>query len=142
MKDPTAGRWFVAGAGILGAAAVALGALHAHGMDKWLGAMGLGADEVAYRMEIVATGLRYQMTHAVAILAIGLALRGHPGKLWRLAMAAMVTGVLLFSGSLYGIALTGVRALGAIAPLGGLGLIVGWLCVIAAGLRTPRPQSG
>ena len=122
-------------AGLLGATAVALGAFHAHGMDERLAMSGLDAATVEYRMELCSTGLKYQLAHAVAILAVALAARVKPGPLWSVAGTAMVLGTLLFSGSLYGIAATGISKLGAITPLGGLCLIISWLMVTIVGFR-------
>lgn len=134
-RAPTGRSWLIVVAGLLGATAIALGAFHAHGMDERLATMGLDAESVDYRMELCSTGLKYQLAHAVAILSVALAARIKPGPLWGLTGTAMVVGTLLFSGSLYGIVVTGISKLGAITPLGGLCLIIGWLLVAASGLR-------
>jgi len=135
-SELTVGRsWFVVVAGLLGASAVALGAFHAHGMEKKLAAMGLDAATVAHRMELCGTGLKYQLTHAVALLAVALAAGVRPSQLWTYAGGFMVLGVILFSGSLYAIVATGISKFGAIAPLGGLSLIIAWLMGAAGGFR-------
>lgn len=127
--------WFTVVAGLLGASAVALGAFHAHGMEKQLAAMGLDATTVAHRMELCGTGLRYQLTHAVALLAVSLVAGVRPSRLWKYAGRFMILGTLLFSGSLYAIVATGISKFGAVTPLGGLSLIIAWLIVATGGLR-------
>lgn len=88
-------------------------------------------------LEVFETGARYQMYHALALVAVGLVLVRTPGA--RLVTASgwlFVAGTVLFSGSLYGMALTGVSALGAITPLGGVCFIGGWGCLAASARRT------
>lgn len=117
-------------AAVLGGLAVAFGAFGAHGLKERL----------AGNMEIFETAVRYHFYHALVLLALGFA----PPALWsgRLAPAAawaLVFGVLLFSGSLYALALTNIRWLGAITPIGGLGFIAGWaLIALAAGRLATR----
>ncbi|UFJ41502.1 DUF423 domain-containing protein [Brevibacillus humidisoli] len=106
--------------------AVALGAFGAHALKRKL-----SADMLA----IFQTGVQYQMIHAIAILLIGgwwkqfgaLALFSYAGWFF-------LAGILLFSGSLYALSLSGVRKLGAITPLGGLCFLAGWFCLVLAGL--------
>jgi uncharacterized membrane protein YgdD (TMEM256/DUF423 family) len=80
-------------------------------------------------------GVRYQMYHAVALLFVALAI-GHIGAARLLVVAGWLfcAGVVLFSGSLYALTLTGTAALGAITPIGGLTLICGWACLAAFAL--------
>jgi uncharacterized membrane protein YgdD (TMEM256/DUF423 family) len=110
---------------IMGGLAVVLGAFGAHGLK------GRIDPELLVTFEI---GVRYQMYHALALLAVARTrLAGA-----RLQMASgwmFVSGIVLFSGSLYVLTLTGERWLGAITPLGGLAFIVGWLCLALAGWR-------
>lgn len=116
---------------INGFSAVALGAFGAHGLRKKLA----DAPDGGRRLEWWQTGASYHLAHA---LAIGLAalVDGHiPGSLPEAAAWAFVAGILLFSGSLYVMTVTGVRALGAVTPLGGLCLLVGWGCLLWAALR-------
>ena len=123
----------IAAAGAFSAgAAVALGAFGAHTLRESL------SPEL---LAVYETGVRYQMYHALALIAAGLA--GHrvqnPGR--RLLLGASVAfgcGTLLFSGSLYALAITGVRALGAVTPAGGLAFIAGWGLLGAAFLRRER----
>ena len=111
-------------AGILGGLGVVIGAFGAHGLKQRLSDPEL--------MAIFETGVRYHFYHALALLAM----TAIPG-LWvsRWATAAgwsFVFGVAVFSGSLYALALTNVRVLGAITPIGGVAFIVGWVCLVMA----------
>ena len=82
------------------------------------------------------------MYHSLGLIAIGLVAQARPSALLTGAGWAMLAGIVLFSGSLYALALTGVRALGAITPLGGLGFLAGWalLAVGRRGAREPEPH--
>jgi uncharacterized membrane protein YgdD (TMEM256/DUF423 family) len=111
-------------AAINGFIAVAAGAFGAHGLKGRL-----DADALA----IFETAARYQMYHA---LAIGLAATAPRNSAAQLACAAFLTGIVLFSGSLYLLALTGARAFGFVTPLGGLAFLAGWLALAWAAVRT------
>ena len=115
---------FVAIGAVSAFVSVAAGAFGAHALKARL-----PADLLA----VFETGARYQMYHALALVLIGVLAGKSP--LLGAAGWAMVTGTLLFSGSLYVLALTGVRWLGAITPLGGLAFLVGWALLAAAALR-------
>ena len=108
--------WIALGA-VNAALAVAAGAFAAHGLRDRLDARSL---------EVFETASRYHMYHALAIVAAGLiassALRGAQIAAWIFQI-----GIVLFSGSLYALALTGVKGLGAVTPLGGLAFLAGWL---------------
>lgn len=81
------------------------------------------------------TAARYQMYHALALVAVALAAaRGVAGP-WTTAAALLAGGILLFSGSLYAMALTGARGLGAITPLGGVCWLAAWTVLLVAGSR-------
>lgn len=84
------------------------------------------------------TGVEYQFYHAMALMLVGLfAHAGVVSGTWLTAAAwLLILGVLLFSGSLYGLALGGPKLLGPVTPLGGLLLIAGWACLLAAIVRT------
>jgi uncharacterized membrane protein YgdD (TMEM256/DUF423 family) len=97
--------------------AVALGAFGAHGLRERLASDMLAIFEV---------GVRYQMYHALALLAVGLALERSVAGSLQAAGWCFVAGTLIFSGSLYLLALTGQRWLGAITPLGGVAFLAGW----------------
>ena len=81
------------------------------------------------------TGVRYQMYHALALLAVAWASTRWANSLTTVAGWLFVAGTLVFSGSLYALSLTGARWLGAITPLGGIALIGGWLCLALAAWR-------
>ncbi len=100
--------------------AVALGAFAAHALKSRLDAELLATFEV---------GVRYQMYHAFALLAVGWAQTRWPGAVLTAGGWLFVGGTLIFSGSLYILSLSGMRWLGAITPIGGAALLAGWLCL-------------
>ena len=83
-------------------------------------------------LDIFEVAVRYQMYHALALLAVGLACLHRDGRWLRRAGGAFAAGILIFSGSLYLLALTGTRWWGAVTPIGGAGFLAGWLCLAAA----------
>jgi uncharacterized membrane protein YgdD (TMEM256/DUF423 family) len=87
-------------------------------------------------LAVFEVGVRYQMYHAFALLACAWAATRWPGTFVGAAAALFVAGTLIFSGSLYALALTGARWLGAITPLGGLAFLAGWLCLAAAAMKS------
>ena len=111
------------------ALAVACGAFGAHALRARLGAADLATFE---------TGARYQMYHALALLAVAWAVQQWPGALPRAAGWLFVAGTVVFSGSLYVLVLTGQRWLGAVTPIGGVAFLAGWACLALAALRIPR----
>lgn len=119
-------RLFFAIGAISAFVGVAAGAFGAHALKNRLSAEMLAVFE---------TGVRYQMYHAFALLAAGWAVTRWPGTPVNLSGWLFLAGTILFSGSLYLLSLTGVRALGAITPLGGLAFLAGWLCLAYALLR-------
>jgi len=100
--------------------AVALGAFGAHALKARLAADMLAVFEV---------GVRYQMAHALALLAVGWACTRWPGGTVTTSGWLFVAGTVLFSGSLYVLALTGARWLGAVTPIGGVAWLAAWLCL-------------
>lgn len=96
--------------------AVAAGAFGAHGLQKIL-------DE--YALKIWNTGATYHMTHALALVALGI-LERQMGQSLKVPHFAFGIGILLFSGSLYALALTRISVLGAVTPFGGTAFLVGW----------------
>jgi uncharacterized membrane protein YgdD (TMEM256/DUF423 family) len=113
-------------ASLNGFLAVAFGAFGAHGLKRKLEAMALAPDETAKILGWVDTGARYQLVHAAALLALAaLWPRLNPGPA-TLAARGFAWGALIFSLSLYAMALGAPRWFGAITPIGGLGLLVGW----------------
>ncbi len=124
-------RIFVIVSGLLGFAAVALGAFGAHGLRSRLDALPDGVK----RLEWWNTAAHYNLTHALALAFVAwLAHRG-AGSPATVAGWSFIAGSLLFSGSLYLMAVTGQTKLGAVTPVGGLFFLVGWVAVVAAGLR-------
>lgn len=115
---------------ILGAASafvgVAAGAFGAHALKSRL-----APDQLA----IFEVGVRYQLVHALALLAVAWACTRWPGPLANASGWSFAAGTVLFSGSLYLLALTGVRAFGAVTPVGGALFLAGWLLLAAAGWR-------
>lgn len=121
-------RLWIAIASVMGALAVGLGAFGAHALKARL-------DE--RMLAVWETAVRYHFYHALALFGLGL-LVAHvktPSAVMQASGWLFVAGVLLFSGSLYAMALSGVRGLGAITPLGGLCFIAGWLALGHAAWR-------
>ncbi len=114
----------------------ALGALSA-GISVAAGAFGAHALRARVSPDLLAvfeTAARYQMYHALGLVAAAWATERAPGAAaW--AGWLFVAGTVLFSGSLYALALSGVRALGAITPFGGIAFIAGWIALAVAALR-------
>lgn len=112
---------FLLVAAVLGFLGVAFGAFGAHGLRDRL------SPEM---MAVFEIGVRYQMYHVFALLAVSAAI-GHFGQLRLLYIAgwSLIAGILIFSGSLYALALTGTGMFGAITPIGGVALLIGWACL-------------
>ncbi len=115
-------KFFLIFASLNGALAVVLGAFGAHGLKGKIADNLLGAYQ---------TGTLYHMLHVLALMGLSLLiLRLQSSSIWLLASGYLwMAGILLFSGSLYGLALGGPGWLGPVTPLGGLCLILGWLCL-------------
>lgn len=121
-------RFFLVIAAIGGFFAVVIGAFAAHGLKQTL------APEM---LEVVKTGVQYQMYHALVLLLVGLWLSHKPAAFGLKASGlAFILGILMFSGSLYALALGAPRWLGPITPLGGLCFLIGWLLLLTAAWRT------
>ena len=112
-------------AAVMGGLGVAIGAFGAHALHDMLAKAG--------RLETFETAVRYQLYHVLALLAIGVLWTARPelrtlgttGWLW-------LGGIVVFSGSLYALCFTGITKLGAVAPIGGLLFLAGWVSVILA----------
>ncbi len=119
-------RVFLALGGVAGFAAVALGAFGAHSLRASL------SPEM---LDIFKTGAQYQMIHALALLLVGILAERRADKMLLWVGGLFTAGILLFSGSLYLLALSGTRILGAITPLGGVCFLAGWALLTIAALK-------
>ncbi len=130
----SASFWFRLGA-IWGFLAVAMGAFGAHGLKERFHSVGslsggLSAERLEHDFQVAA---QYHMYCALALLGVGaVAAFGRPGTTTAVAGWSLFLGSVVFSGTLYVLAVTGIRWLGAITPLGGLLMMVGWLALAAA----------
>jgi uncharacterized membrane protein YgdD (TMEM256/DUF423 family) len=125
-------RWFLFLGSVNGFLAVAMGAFGAHGLRGQIAGDALHAFQ---------TAADYQAIHALAMLAAGLlSTQQATGRWLNVAGWCLFSGILLFCGSLYGLALSDVRSLGMITPVGGTLLLAGWLCLAAAALHHPGPR--
>ena len=116
-------RIFLTIAAIFGGLSVAAGAFASHALKDRLSERAL---------EIFETGAKYQMYHALALLGVALLLRQEAQTPLIVAGFAFVTGIVIFSGSLYGLSFSGIKWLGAITPFGGVAFLVGWGCLAIA----------
>ncbi len=129
-----ASRWLLVGA-LCGGLAVGLGAFAAHGLDK------VFVEKYADQTRVVAgetiplsrkflsdfkTGAEYQMYHSLALLAVGILGERRSSKLLAVAGWSFLVGIVLFSGSLYILTLSGITKLGMVTPFGGVAFLVGW----------------
>lgn len=118
--------WIGVLGGIFAFLGVGLGAFGAHGLAGRVSPADLA---------IFETGARYQMFHALALLVLAVGGGTLPGKWVRVSGWAFTLGILLFSGSLYALVLSGVRGLGAVTPFGGVSFLVGWAALTWAFFR-------
>jgi uncharacterized membrane protein YgdD (TMEM256/DUF423 family) len=115
-------------AGLSGFVGVALGAFGAHALKASLSAEML----MVYR-----TGVDYQFVHTLALMiVIVLALKFPAVGLWKLSGIFFLVGIIIFSGSLYTLALSGIKVIGAITPIGGLCFLIGWMLFIGAAYKS------
>ncbi|MDP5017310.1 DUF423 domain-containing protein [Anabaena sp. UHCC 0187] len=119
-------QFFLTIAAIFGGLSVAGGAFGAHALREKISERAL---------EIFDTGARYQMYHAIALLLVAILMSRleNPPTTLLVSGWLFIIGVVIFSGSLYALGLTGIKSLGAVAPLGGLALMVGWGALAVAG---------
>lgn len=120
-------RLFFSLAAVSALLSVAAGAFGAHALRARLSPESLAVFE---------TAARYQMYHALGLFAVAWAVGRWPGSLAQWSGWLFVGGTLLFSGSLYALALTGIRWIGAITPLGGAAFLAGWLCLALSARST------
>ena len=121
-------RGFLMLAAFFGFTGVGLGAFAAHGLKNRL---------TPEYLTIFHTGVTYQLVHTLALLGVALLATQVPGRLLVWAGASFAIGILLFSGSLYVLTLTGISKLGIVTPFGGLAFLAGWLCLGLAAWRLP-----
>ena len=124
-------RVFLLLAAVAGFFGVALGAFAAHGLKGQLSAEYLA---------VFQTGVHYQLVHALALFGVALLAERLPGRLLKAAGSLFALGILLFSGSLYALTLSGLGKLGMITPLGGVSFLAGWLCLGLATWRAGRAE--
>jgi uncharacterized membrane protein YgdD (TMEM256/DUF423 family) len=108
-------------AAISGLLAVALGAFGAHALKKMI------SPEL---LETYKTGVQYHFYHTFALLAVGILMHFNPSKVLKWAANLFVSGIVLFSGSLYMLAISGIKALGIITPFGGVAWIIAWFLLV------------
>lgn len=119
------GQFFLAASAISGFLAVALGAFGAHALKQRL-----SADMLA----VYETAVQYHFYHTLALLAVAVLMVGGAQGL-KLSAVLFLVGTLIFSGSLYALALSGVKILGAVTPIGGLCLLAGWACLTYTAIK-------
>jgi len=124
-------RLFLALAGLNGFLGVMLGAFGAHGLRTSLAS----APDGLRRIEVWETGAHYQLVHAVALGMIAALVGRFQSQALPIAGYLFQVGILLFSGSLYLVAFTGIRGFGAITPIGGLCFLAGWISTIVAAFK-------
>jgi uncharacterized membrane protein YgdD (TMEM256/DUF423 family) len=106
----------------LGALSVMIGAFGAHALKPML--------EANQRLETFETAVKYQFYHTLAIVLIGVLLDKYPIKLLEYSAIAMLIGIVIFSGSLYILSITGITKWGMVTPIGGLFMVIGWLLLL------------
>lgn len=117
---------FVTAACALGFVGVALGAFGAHALASVV---------TANRLETWATAVDYHLVHTLVILALSGVFRGLHSVWLHRALYAFIAGIFVFSGSLYALVITDMGILGAITPVGGVLLLLGWVCAFVASLE-------
>lgn len=137
MTLSKSGKVLLLAGAILAALGVVIGAFGAHSLPKLISTAGLEAESevsehIRKRVANWETGARYQMYHAIGLMIAGFLSQIVPRKLCVFSGWSFAMGILLFSGSLYLLALTNTKWLGAIAPIGGTAFILGWLALAIA----------
>lgn len=111
-------KLFIIIGSISGMLSVMIGAFGAHALKTTL--------EATQRLETFETAVKYQFYHSLALILLGLLMLQFQHKAFAISGYGFIAGILIFSGSLYALSLTGYTKLGAITPLGGLAFIIGW----------------
>ena len=117
---------FLKAGAISGALAVLLGAFGAHILKTLI------APEM---LEVYKTGIQYQFYHAFALLVTGLLMKFNPSQTLKWSGYLFIAGIIVFSGFLYLLAISGIKAFGMIVPIGGLMFVAGWICLLVHILR-------
>ena len=125
-------RVFLLLAAFFGFTGVALGAFAAHGLKGRL---------TEQYLAIFHTGVTYQLVHTLALFGVALLATHLPGRLVTWAGVCFAVGIVLFSGSLYAMALTDLRWLGAITPIGGMAFLIAWLLMALGAWRVAMSSS-
>jgi len=120
-------KLFLIIAAIYGALAVGLGAFGAHAFKNML--------ETSHRAETYETAVKYHFWHTLALIAVALLIEKFNTNYLQISGWAFIIGIAIFSGSLYALCFTGINKLGAITPIGGLSLILGWIMLAIAVIR-------
>lgn len=140
----SANSWFLLGA-VLAGLSVAAGAFAAHGLDGYfVQKYGTETRQVGGRemfrsekyLHDFKTGAEYQMYHSLGLLAVGLLSERRRSTATQVAGWAFLIGIMLFSGSLYALTISGVTKWGMITPLGGVAFLVGWAGLAMAAMKT------
>lgn len=128
IQEPTImqARATLTAAAVAGFTAVALGAFGAHGLKHILS---------ADMLEVYRTGVLYHLVHAVALLGLGIWLQLKPSRWLRWSANMMLLGLILFSGSLYAMTLSGINMLGIITPFGGVSWLIAWALLLVAAMN-------
>jgi uncharacterized membrane protein YgdD (TMEM256/DUF423 family) len=134
--SPLSRRWIAIGA-LLGALGVSFGAFGAHMLPDYLANLGYTGADLTRRLEIFETAIHYQLLHALALVVTGLALDSRAAAPWNVAAWLFLAGIVLFCGALKILTFAGPSWswLGAVAPIGGISMIVGWVVLAVGALR-------
>ena len=120
-------KQFIILGAVFGFLAVAFGAFGAHALKSKIS---------AEMLDVYKTGVQYQMYHAPALIVVALLIKSFPdNNLFVLSGWFFVAGIILFSGSLYGLSIGGIKALGPVTPFGGLSFLMGWVLLLVGALK-------
>lgn len=122
-------KYFILLAAISGFLATCLGAFGAHALKAKI-----SIDMLA----VYQTGISYQFYHSLALLLLGLLMIHYNNKYLKLSGIMFTVGILLFSGSLYLLAITGIKQLGIISPFGGVAFMIGWLMLVVGVIKDKK----
>ena len=125
-------KLFLTAAAISGALAVLLGAFGAHLLKQMIS---------ADMLDVYKTGVQYQFYHTFALLGVGMLMNLNRTKILKWSGYLFIAGIIIFSGFLYLLALTGIKTLGMIVPIGGISFVAGWICLFVHFLRIKNEGS-